>query len=74
MLVLSRSRDETVICDFSKMSDAELLALRDQSIEFTVVDIRGDKVRFGTTAPKTVVVHRKEVLEAIKREGRVDEK
>jgi len=39
-------------------------------IEITIVDIRGDKVRVGISAPKTVPVHRKEVYEAIKRENR----
>jgi carbon storage regulator len=39
-------------------------------IEITVVDIRGDKVRLGITAPATIPVHRKEVYEAIQRENR----
>jgi cytosine/creatinine deaminase len=56
MLVLARQRDETVIIG--------------DDIEITVVDIRGDKVRLGISAPKTISVHRKEVYEAIKRENR----
>ncbi len=56
MLVLSRQRDETIMIG--------------DDIEVTVVDIRGDKVRLGITAPKEVAVHRKEVYEAIKRENR----
>ncbi len=56
MLVLSRQRDEVF-----KIGD---------DIEITVVDIRGDKVRLGITAPKEVQVHRKEVYEAIRRENR----
>lgn len=55
MLVLSRQRDETII-----IGDA---------IEITVVDIRGDKVRLGISAPRQVQVHRKEVFEAIRREN-----
>jgi carbon storage regulator len=55
MLVLSRQRDEVI-----KIGD---------DIEITVVDIRGDKVRLGITAPKEVSVHRKEVYEAIKKEN-----
>jgi len=55
MLVLSRQRDETIM-------------IGDQ-IEITVVDIRGDKVRLGITAPTRIAVHRKEVYEAIKREN-----
>ena len=56
MLVLSRQRDETIMIG--------------DEVEVTVVDIRGDKVRLGITAPKEVTVHRKEVYEAIKRENR----
>lgn len=55
MLVLSRQRDETIM-------------IGDQ-IEITVVDIRGDKVRLGINAPRTIQVHRKEVYEAIQREN-----
>lgn len=54
MLVLSRQRDESI-----KIGD---------DIEITVVDIRGEKVRLGISAPPHVPVHRKEVYEAIKRE------
>lgn len=56
MLVLSRQRDESIIIG--------------DNIEVTVVDIRGDKVRLGITAPKDISVHRKEVYEAIRRENR----
>ncbi len=37
-------------------------------VEITIVDIRGDKVRLGITAPKTITVHRREIYEAIQRE------
>jgi carbon storage regulator len=56
MLVLSRQRDETIMIG--------------DNIEITIVDIRGDKVRLGITAPATIPVHRKEVYEAIQRENR----
>ena len=56
MLVLSRRRDETIMIG--------------DEIEVIVVDIRGDKVRLGITAPKSVPVHRKEIYEAIQRENR----
>lgn len=56
MLVLSRQRDETIVIG--------------DEIEITVVDIRGDKVRLGITAPAHIPVHRKEVYEAIQRENR----
>lgn len=55
MLVLSRQRDETIMIG--------------DDVEITVVDIRGDKVRLGITAPRHVQVHRKEVYDAIKREN-----
>jgi carbon storage regulator len=38
-------------------------------VEITVVDIRGDKVRLGISAPRQIQVHRKEVYDAIKREN-----
>ncbi len=55
MLVLSRQRDETIMIG--------------DDVEITVVDIRGDKVRLGITAPRHIQVHRKEVYDAIKREN-----
>lgn len=51
MLVMTRRRDESILVD--------------RHIEITVVEIRGDKVRLGITAPKEVPVHRREVFEAI---------
>jgi len=55
MLVLARQRDEAVIIG--------------GDIEVTVVDIRGDKVRLGITAPKHIAVHRKEIYDMIKKES-----
>lgn len=55
MLVLSRQRDETIMIG--------------DEVEITVVDIRGDKVRLGINAPRSIQVHRKEVYEAIQREN-----
>lgn len=56
MLVLSRQRDEIIMIG--------------DNIEITIVDIRGDKVRLGISAPKEIPVHRKEVWESIQRENR----
>lgn len=53
MLVLSRKRDESIIIN--------------DNIEIIVVEVRGDKVRLGITAPREVPVHRKEVYEAIQK-------
>ena len=55
MLVLSRQRDETIMIG--------------DEVEITIVDIRGDKVRVGITAPARIAVHRKEVHEAIRAEN-----
>jgi cytosine deaminase len=55
MLVLTRQRDQTVMIG--------------DDVQITVVDIRGDKVRLGISAPTEVKVHRKEIYEAIKREN-----
>ena len=56
MLVLSRQKDQTIMIG--------------DEIEITVVDIRGDKVRIGITAPTEIPVHRKEVYDAIKEENK----
>ena len=37
-------------------------------IEVTIVDVRGNKVRLGISAPRSLEVHRKEVYEQIERE------
>ena len=58
MLILTRKRNERIMIG--------------DSIEVTVVDIRGEQVQLGINAPKDVPVHRREVYEAIVREnGRV---
>ena len=54
MLVLARHRNEVI-----HIGD---------DITITVVDIRGDKVRLGVEADKSIPVHRKEVYDAIKKE------
>lgn len=54
MLVLSRQKDESIMIG--------------DDVEVTIVDVRGDKVRLGITAPKSVPVHRREVYEVIQRE------
>jgi len=54
MLVLSRQRDESIMIG--------------DNVEITIVDVRGDKVRLGITAPKCIPVHRREIYDAIQRE------
>jgi len=60
MLVLSRQKDESIMIG--------------DNVEIVIVDVRGDKVRLGITAPKEIPVHRREVYEAIKREAEKREK
>jgi carbon storage regulator len=56
MLVLSRKKDEVIVIG--------------DSVEITIVDIRGDQVKIGVSAPKAVSIHRKEVYDAIQEENR----
>jgi carbon storage regulator len=58
MLVLSRRKGESIVVD--------------DNIEITIVDIRGNKVRLGISAPRNVSVHRKEVYEAIQSQTQKD--
>ena len=55
MLVLSRTRDESIIIG--------------DNVVVTIVDVRGDKVKLGIEAPQDVTVHRRDVYEAIRREN-----
>jgi len=54
MLVLSRTKDESVMIG--------------DSIEVTIVDVRGDKVRLGISYPKEMAVHRRELYDVIQKE------
>ena len=60
MLVLSRQKDESIMIG--------------DDVEITIVDVRGDKVRLGITAPRSISVHRREVYDAIQRENNEKEK
>ncbi len=54
MLVLSRMTDESIMIG--------------DDVEITIVSVKGDKVRIGITAPRSVTVHRREIYDAIERE------
>ena len=54
MLVLSRQMDESIMIG--------------DDVKITIVDVRGDKVRLGITAPKSISVHREEIYDAIQKE------
>ena len=49
MLILSRKINETIVIN--------------DNIKVTVLEVRGDKVRLGVEAPKSINVDRKEVWE-----------
>jgi carbon storage regulator len=55
MLVLSRKIDESIVIG--------------DDVEITIVEVRGDTVKLGVSAPKSVTVYRKEVYEAIQQEN-----
>ncbi|MCA9410751.1 MAG: carbon storage regulator CsrA [Candidatus Omnitrophica bacterium] len=56
MLVLSRKKDEVIMVG--------------DDIEITLVDIRGDQVKIGVSAPRSVSIHRKEIYDAIQQENK----
>ena len=39
------------------------------NVTITVLGVKGNQVRLGVNAPKTVSVHREEIYERIQREG-----
>jgi carbon storage regulator len=51
MLILSRREGETIVID--------------GKIRVTVMEVRGDQVRIGIDAPRSVSVHRQEVFDQI---------
>lgn len=55
MLVLARKVGQSIM-----ISD---------NIELLVIEVRGDQVRLGINAPKSIPVHRKELLEQIRAEN-----
>lgn len=55
MLVLTRKPDQSIMVG--------------NDIEITVLEVRGEQVRLGIRAPRTVAVHRKEVFEQIRLEN-----
>ncbi|MDR3337970.1 MAG: carbon storage regulator CsrA [Treponema sp.] len=56
MLILSRKVNEKIMIG--------------EDISISIIEIRGDQVRIGVDAPKTVKVFRREVFDAIKAENK----
>ena len=55
MLILTRKPSESILID-------------NDDIKVTILGVKGDQVRLGITAPKTVSVHREEIFERIQGE------
>ena len=55
MLVLARRPDESIMIG--------------NNIEIKIVEVKGESIKLGITAPKSIPVHRKEVYDAIQREN-----
>ena len=47
MLALSRNKDEAIVIN--------------NNVEITIIEIKGDQVKLGISAPKSVPIYRKEV-------------
>ena len=56
MLILSRKTNQTI-----RVGD---------SIEITVIEVRGDQVKIGVEAPQSVKVFREEIYDEIQRENK----
>ncbi|MBI4398136.1 MAG: carbon storage regulator CsrA [Candidatus Omnitrophica bacterium] len=55
MLVLSRKTNESIMVG--------------DNVEIKIVEVKGEYVKLGITAPRSIAVHRKEIYEAIKKEN-----
>ena len=55
MLVLTRKPDQSIMIG--------------NDIEITILEVRGEQVRLGIRAPRSVSVHRKEIYEQIRQEN-----
>ena len=56
MLALSRKKNEAIIIN--------------NNIEITILDIRGDQIKLGISAPKEIPIYRKEVYVQIQNENK----
>ena len=55
MLVLSRKPNESIIIG--------------DNVEIKVVEVRGEQVKLGITAPRDIPVHRKEIYDSIHKQN-----
>lgn len=56
MLVLTRKPDQSIMIG--------------GEIEITILEVRGEQVRVGIRAPRSIAIHRKEIFEEIRAENR----
>ncbi len=61
MLVLTRRKGESIMVGIAG------------GVEIEIIELRGDRVRIGITAPPEIAVHRREVYEAILRQQKQGE-
>ena len=59
MLVLSRKKNDSIV-----IAD---------NIVITILDVRGDRVRLGIEAPKTVPIYRQEIYEWMKDHQQIED-
>lgn len=57
MLVLTRKLNESIMVG--------------DDVKITIVDVKGDQVKLGITAPRQVAVHREEVYREIRKENQL---
>ena len=57
MLVLTRKLNESIMIG--------------DDVKITIVDVKGDQVKLGITAPREVAVHREEVYREIQKENQL---
>ena len=57
MLVLTRKLNESIMIG--------------DDVKITIVDVKGDQVKLGITAPRQVAVHREEVYREIQKENQL---
>ena len=57
MLVLTRKLNESIMVG--------------DEVKITIVDVKGDQVKLGITAPREIAVHREEVYREIQKENQL---
>ncbi|MEG0806511.1 MAG: carbon storage regulator CsrA [Lachnospiraceae bacterium] len=55
MLALSRKKGESLVID--------------NNIEITILEVKGDQIKIGITAPKEIPIYRKEIYQQIQKEN-----